>query len=677
MKKKQCEHQDQLSLIFDVEQKEIDIEIENTLELRHYQLVAVKKVIEHLANKKNTLLYFPTGGGKTEAAISIVLSYISKRKKVLFVANRNELVIQTRERFLKYKIGTGVIQGDRTVNIEHHVQILSIDSFKNREQLIKALDFDLVIIDEAHNHFNNRAYKLYELFQGSKTVFLGLSATPFLQSKWTIKDKLPEFWLGDKTKPTYKVDPLEDDPSVFVNNYYYKSFGYVYDEIVAEVLPHQLRDMGYLVNAEVYHYDILDQEDLELNADGSDYTEESMKVALVTHETVAHIANEYAILPMRDDGDRMQGLAFCISIEHSKMLVEALLARQINAVHIDCYTPPVVRKQIFNHYRERLIDVICSVDVVSEGFDMPQAEVGLACRPTMSLIKVIQQLGRLLRTSPHTGKTKCIILDQANNCTNIISRYLPRDEPGFHPFDPITLDSKLLLAITPPPPPALKEEGEGDGGGARKDGKLGSATELRPYSERQTIRIINTAKQEEWNEEQVKRTFRRTCLFPTSEAVILIADHLEYSPEESAQFYYECGVYSAHFLGMTPGKSATQHLNQMTMVDIQREAQAFYRECDRLLREKRIVPDFSPPENQFFLQLRAAAQKFNKRNESPYPKALYLTLRRVIEVQLRRCLNDDDRLIIQNKLDCLNSQYEAVRNRYKRVRKADARPVSF
>ena len=675
MKKKQCEHQNQLALIFDAEAEEIDIE--NTLKLRDYQLTAVKKVIEYLSKHKNTLLYFPTGGGKTEAAIAIVLSYIAKRKKVLFVANRNELVNQTRERFLKYGIGTGVIQGDRKVNTEHSVQILSIDSFKNREQLIKSLDFDLVIIDEAHNHFNNRAYKLYELFKGSKTVFLGLSATPFLQSKWTAKDNLPEFWLGDKNKPTYRVEPVEDNPEILVNNYYYKSFGYVYDEIVAEVLPHQLRDMGYLVNADVYHYDILNQEDLELNADGSDYTEESMKVALVTRETVAHIANEYVILPLREDCNRMQGLAFCISIEHSKMLVEALVARGIKAVHIDCYTTPMVRKQIFNDYRERLIDVICSVDVVSEGFDMPQAEVGLACRPTMSLIKVIQQLGRLLRTSPHTGKNKCIILDQANNCTNIISRYLPRDEPGFHPYDPVTLDRKLLLAITPPPPPVLTEEGEGDGKGARKDGKLGNATELRPYSERQTIRIINTAKQEDWTDDQVKKTFRRTCLFPTSEAVILIADYLGYSPEETARFYYECGVYSAHFLGMIPGKSIVNDIDSMTLMDIKKEAIAFYRECDRILREKKIVPDFAPDENRFFLQLRAAAQKFNKRNESPYPKALYLTLRRVIEAQMRRALNENDRLVYEDRLNCLNSQYEAVRARYKRVRKADARPVAY
>jgi hypothetical protein len=101
--------------------------------------------------------------------------------------------------------------------------------------------------------------------------------------------------------------------------------------------------------------------------------------------------------------------------------------------------------------------------------------------------------------------------------------------------------------------------------------------------------------------------------------------------------------------------------------------------CDRLLREKKIVPDFDPTDkiNGFFLQLRAAANKYNKRNESPYPKALYLVLRRELEAKVRRSLNDDDRLASQDSLDRLNSSYEAVRARYKRVRKADARPVAY
>ena len=674
--KKHCENHNQLSLIFDAEVQEVDIE--NTLKLRDYQLTAVKKVLEYLSNHKNTLLYFPTGGGKTEAAIAIVLKYISKRKKVLFVANRNELVNQTRERFLKYGIGTGVIHGDKKQSKEHAVQILSIDSFKNRKQLIKSLDFDLVIIDEAHNHFNNRAYQLYSLFQGTNTVFLGLSATPFLQSKWETKDNLPEFWLGDTNKPTYRMDIPENQPETKVKNYYYKSFGYVYDEVVATVLPSNLRDMGYLVNADVFHYNVINKDDLQLNSDGSDYTEESMKIALVTPDKVAHIANEYQVLPLRDDGNRMQGLAFCINIKHSKMLTDELNSRGIRAAHIDCNSPPILRKQIFQNYRDRNIDVLCTVDVVSEGFDMPQAEVGLACRPTMSLIKIIQQLGRLLRVSPHTGKIKCIILDQASNCTDISSYYLESDLPGFHPFDVIKLKKEVLLAITPPPPPVIQEEGEGGGkkGGA-PDGELGKATELRPYSERQAVRIINTAKQEEWTDKQVIKTFRRTCLFPTPEAVIIVSDYLGYSMEQAAHFYYECGVYSAHFLGMIPGKSATQDLSKETLNNIQREAKAFHRECDRLLREKKIVPDFSPPDGMFFLQLREAAKKFNNKNESPYPKALYLVLRRVLEAQIRQSSNEQDRLVIEDRLNCLNSQWEIVRAKYKRVRKAETRPISY
>jgi hypothetical protein len=61
------------------------------------------------------------------------------------------------------------------------------------------------------------------------------------------------------------------------------------------------------------------------------------------------------------------------------------------------------------------VRVLVTVDVVSEGFDIPAASVAILLRPTQSLGLYLQQVGRVLRPSP--GKDAAIILDHVGNVT--------------------------------------------------------------------------------------------------------------------------------------------------------------------------------------------------------------------------------------------------------------------
>ncbi|HEU13142.1 MAG TPA: DEAD/DEAH box helicase, partial [Euryarchaeota archaeon] len=73
---------------------------ENTLEEREYQL---KISSEILKNMENTLVVLPTGVGKTEIAIIIIAEILMKKgPKVLFLAPTRPLVLQHRDRLLKY-----------------------------------------------------------------------------------------------------------------------------------------------------------------------------------------------------------------------------------------------------------------------------------------------------------------------------------------------------------------------------------------------------------------------------------------------------------------------------------------------------------------------------------------------------------------------------------------------
>lgn len=107
----------------------------------------------------------------------------------------------------------------------------------------------------------------------------------------------------------------------------------------------------------------------------------------------------------------LKGIVYCISIEHAHNICEAYKNIGVVAEYIDSKTPKTEREQIVQDFKEGKIQVLVNVDIFSEGFDCPDVEFIQMARPTWSLSKYMQQVGRGLRTSP--GKDKTIILDNA------------------------------------------------------------------------------------------------------------------------------------------------------------------------------------------------------------------------------------------------------------------------
>lgn len=86
------------------------------------------------------------------------------------------------------------------------------------------------------------------------------------------------------------------------------------------------------------------------------------------------------------------------------------------AVSIDSKTPAKERKDLVNKFKNKEIDIIVNVDVFSEGFDCPDIEFIQLARPTRSLVKFLQQVGRGLR--PTKNKENCVILDNVGMYAN-------------------------------------------------------------------------------------------------------------------------------------------------------------------------------------------------------------------------------------------------------------------
>ncbi|NJR67172.1 MAG: helicase SNF2, partial [Leptolyngbyaceae cyanobacterium CRU_2_3] len=205
------------------------------------------------------------------------------------------------------------------------------------------------------------------------------------------------------------------------------------ETFVASPIPAELQRMGYLAPMEYYGVPSDTQIDLAgVRTVAGDYDERDLKNACDRPELVQRIVEEWHRLT---PGKRT--IAFCVDVEHARHVAEAFRASGIASETVDGSTPIKQRQRLYSELGTGKLLVLTSCNVISIGFDEPSVEVGLLLRPTQSRALHYQQIGRLLRISPATGKTCGIILDQANNLQRLgfpedIKDYcLPtRREPG-------------------------------------------------------------------------------------------------------------------------------------------------------------------------------------------------------------------------------------------------------
>jgi len=158
---------------------------ENTLEKREYQIRIYEEI---LSKMENTLVVLPTGVGKTEIAVLLMAEMLHKHgPKVLFLAPTRPLVLQHRERLLKY------IKDDKIVALTGNVDpeerkllwkenniIVSTPQVIRNDILSGYIDPDevkLLIVDEAHRSVGKYAYT-FVTEKCSNALIIGLTASP-------------------------------------------------------------------------------------------------------------------------------------------------------------------------------------------------------------------------------------------------------------------------------------------------------------------------------------------------------------------------------------------------------------------------------------------------------------------------------------------------------------------
>ncbi len=336
------------------------------LVLRDYQQSAIDALRQGRADgHRCQILASPTGSGKTAMACHLIHGAVSKGKKALFIVNKIVLIDQSIRHLQMLGLNVGIMQGENTnVSMADEVVVASIQTIRSRKP---PPDIGFVVIDECHEL---SAMHIKLLTEWTGVPFIGLSATP-----------------------------LRED----LGNYF--------SNMVTSASISDLMGMGYLVPVKAYcpTQDKINQaiSGVKLNNNG-DYSEKSLGKAMKSKVLVGDVVSTWF-----EKAEGKRTLCFAVDIAHSRQIVEDFLAAGVEAAHIDKDTTAEQRMDLFEAFRNGDIKVLSSVNVLSIGFDMPVAEVGILARPTLSLALYIQQIGRLIR--PAEGKSEAIILDHADN----------------------------------------------------------------------------------------------------------------------------------------------------------------------------------------------------------------------------------------------------------------------
>ena len=384
---------------------------DNYIMLRDYQIEICEKVNEAFKAHRSVMMQMPTGTGKTVVLASLVQQYLNLDLKfddnrnnlnnsklnsksyqhcqVLIVAHRIELIEQTGAFLSHFGIDYGVIAGGKWPTVFKRVMVASVQT------LSKNLDIDLapslVVIDEAHHALAKTYQMLWTAWPEAK--FLGLTATPYRMS-------------GDGFTDLFEV--LVDSWSV--------------RQFIAD---------GWLSPYDYYSIRPDSEEQQEIDslkkrgADG-DYQMKELREKLDVQPSIERLFESFE----RFAFDK-KGIIYAIDIAHAEHIAEYYRQQGVNAVAISSKTPAKEREEMIKQFKGSAplppgggcchadaltphrgaggLQILVSVDLFSEGFDCPDVEFIQMARPTLSLAKYLQMVGRGLR--PCKGKQCCTIID--------------------------------------------------------------------------------------------------------------------------------------------------------------------------------------------------------------------------------------------------------------------------
>lgn len=323
------------------------------------------------AGSFRNLVIAATGTGKTVMAAFDYARYrreSPEASRLLFVAHRKEILQQARACYRSIlrdqNFGELLVDGEMPVEWNH--VFASVQNLANRQlwERFGTEHFHVIVIDEAHHGTASSYRPLFTTFM--PRILLGLTATPERMDGSSILPDFDHRFAAEIRLP----EALEEK---LLCPFYY--FGVADSVDVSE--EHFWKNGQYDISAltDVYtgdHFRAKERIDLILQS---------------IHRYQPNLSSTRAV-------------GFCASVRHARFMAQKFREAGFRAEEVLGETPGKKRATRVRDFREGRITFLFTVDVFSEGVDIPEIDLVMFLRPTESLTVFLQQLGRGLRHAP-------------------------------------------------------------------------------------------------------------------------------------------------------------------------------------------------------------------------------------------------------------------------------------
>lgn len=375
---------------------------------RDYQNEAIRRVTEGVdAAKRKFLLVMATGTGKTRTTIALVDALLrSKRvQRILFLADRRELVRQAMSEFKSHLPNESLARIEAGETSGARIQFSTYPSMMQVYSRLSVGYYDLIVADESHRSIYQRYKAIFDHFDA---IQLGLTATPtdYIDHNtfelFDCGDGAPSYYysyeqaIADRNLVNYRVLDAQ-------TNFQLKG-------IQGDALPQPLQQMALDQGVE------LD----ELQFDGSE-----IEKGVINQGTNDAMVREFMDKSRKDvRGLPHKSIIFAVSHAHAKRLYESFnrlypeLQRQGMAEIIDSHMERA--DATLDDFKYRTMPrVAISVDMLDTGVDVPAIQNLVFAKPVFSKVKFWQMIGRgtRLHIDKATGEIKkdFLIIDHWKN----------------------------------------------------------------------------------------------------------------------------------------------------------------------------------------------------------------------------------------------------------------------
>lgn len=372
------------------------------LELRPYQIEGNEAVRQALRRGcRHVLISIPTGGGKTlmqaELCHGLFFNESAIRQNVqgLIIVYSKILVQQTQSALRQfYGIAAEIEQGEHKADPNARIVVASAMSLVDRIHKYDPHRPRLIILDECHHAVTTTTQEILRSLNALKGAESAKDFKGFLTG-WT-------------------ATPARADG---------KGLDSIFDEIVYHVRIEELINQGYLARPLGYriHSDIdLEGVNLVQNEYGTDFDPIQLAKTIDTNAANKLIVDSYLKLC-----NGLPTMVFSVNRTHAKHIAECFVKQGIKAVMLDHRSGKRERDAALKGLTTKEVQVIVTVNLLSEGFDCPALTCVILARPTSSEPLYRQMIGRPMRPHPDSGKKHCIIVDIVHNSARLEISSLP------------------------------------------------------------------------------------------------------------------------------------------------------------------------------------------------------------------------------------------------------------